>query len=317
MISLEERKNAFIEKLKKCNSNVELVGDYITQRTPTLFFCKIHGIEWVTSPASPLQGCGCPICRQEKKSLHRRVSHKEFEKRVSKTNPGIQILTEYMGGGYPITVRCSCGNLHTFPEARALLDGQNCPKCKNKRIGDAQRKDPEKFQAEMKEKFPLIEPLEPYRGSHHKIKYRCLKCGYEHSATPTNLLTGYGCPNCCGSKGEEAVRIFLVEHNIEFEEQKWFDECRDQLPLRFDFFIPSLKLLIEYQGQQHYQRRFDWSCSNPEEAGSFETLQRHDQMKRDFCKKFGYTELEIKYTDFKNISNILKEVLLKEEVMSE
>lgn len=316
MINREEREKHYIERLKQINPMVELRGEYITHKTPTIFYCKIHCIEWKTSPQAPLQGSGCPLCGKERASIHRRLTEEKFQEKVREANPDIIFLTHYQGGSCPITIQCGCGNIHTFSEARALLMGQRCPQCKNKRIGQSQRKTDEEFVKELKEKFPTILPLERYQGSHHKIKYRCLSCGYEHSATPTNLLTGYGCPNCCSSKGEAAIRSFLQQNKIEFEEQKWFEECRDKLPLRFDFYIPNINLLIEYQGEQHYKRRFDWTCESAEDTASFETLQKHDDIKRRFCKQCGYKELEIKYTELKNIEKILNENVLK-EVISE
>ena len=36
-----------------------------------------------------------------------------------------------------------------------------------------------------------------------------------------------------------------------FAEQVSFDECRDKAILRFDFFLPDLRVLIEYDGIQH------------------------------------------------------------------
>ncbi|WP_169302251.1 hypothetical protein [Sulfurimonas autotrophica] len=55
-----------------------------------------------------------------------------------------------------------------------------------------------------------------------------------------------------GSIGEKIVRQWLINKNIEFEEQKRFSDCIDKSTLPFDFFLPTLKILIEFDGAQHY-----------------------------------------------------------------
>lgn len=244
------------------------------------------------------------------------ISHQEFIGRVYKINPQIQILSIYQGGAKPITFCCDCGKTYTFSQARALLMGQRCGYCKIRRVKESQLKSNEKFIEELAHKCPSIEPLESYKGSHYKIKYRCRNCGFEHQASPTNLLSNFGCPNCSSSKGEAAIREFLLKYGVVYEAEKSFEDCRDQLPLRFDFYIPEIRLLIEYQGEQHYKERFDWAVAlSGTEAASFTTLQKHDNIKRQYCRDKGYEELKIKYTDLKNIEEILLKYLRERGVI--
>lgn len=66
---------------------------------------------------------------------------------------------------------------------------------------------------------------------------------------PNNHLFGKGCPICKKSKGELAIRKELENLNLDFIEQKRYENCRAKNPLPFDFFIPSKNLLIEYDGE--------------------------------------------------------------------
>ena len=53
------------------------------------------------------------------------------------------------------------------------------------------------------------------------------------------------------SKGEKKIINFLNEHNITFEREKTFSDCRGRTgrqPLRFDFFLKDYNILIEYDG---------------------------------------------------------------------
>lgn len=52
----------FKEKLKIINSNIEIIGEYINNKTKIKCKCLIDGYEWYTKPNSLLMGHGCPKC---------------------------------------------------------------------------------------------------------------------------------------------------------------------------------------------------------------------------------------------------------------
>ena len=87
------------------------------------------------------------------------------------------------------------------------------------------------------------------------------------------------------------IRKVLVENNIEFEEHKIFPECRNVLPLPFDFYLPDFNLLIEFDGIQHFKAI--------ERFGGEDYLQKlklHDKIKTDFAKKKNIDLMRIPYT---------------------
>jgi hypothetical protein len=80
------------------------------------------------------------------------------------------------------------------------------------------------------------------------------------------------------------------------------NQYRAKYPLPFDFGIENEKILIEYQGIQHYE---------PVNFGGdhikiFTDLQEHDRIKRDWCKKYGYKLIAIPYHRFDEIRKILE-----------
>lgn len=79
-----------------------------------------------------------------------------------------------------------------------------------------------------------------------------------------------GCTQCVSSKGEKEIEKLLNEFNVEFKTQYKFDGCYDIKLLPFDFYIPSLHLAIEYQGQQHYKPVQFGGCSMEEAIQNFE-----------------------------------------------
>ena len=90
---------------------------------------------------------------------------------------------------------------------------------------------------------------------------------------------------------------------VEFEQEYRFDDCRDKLCLPFDYYIPSIKTAIEYDGIQHYK---PVSLFGGEQA--FLLLQKHDEIKTKYCKENNITLIRIPYT--KNAEEI-KEIIDK------
>lgn len=86
------------------------------------------------------------------------------------------------------------------------------------------------------------------------------------------------------SNGETIIHRLLTELSINFEMQKRFPEVRDKLPLPYDFYVPEFKLLIEYQGEQHYQQSNN--RHNPD-------LVRRDKVKAEWAPKLGLDLLTI------------------------
>jgi very-short-patch-repair endonuclease len=82
-----------------------------------------------------------------------------------------------------------------------------------------------------------------------------------------------------------------------------FADCRDIRPLKFDFYIPSANLLIEYDGEQHFRR--GKMGKHYVSATELREVQRRDSIKTDYAKRRGIRLLRIAYTDFSRIDDIL------------
>ncbi len=115
------------------------------------------------------------------------------------------------------------------------------------------------------------------------------------------------------SPGEAKIRKYLQKNKIEFIQEKQFkglyNPCTKQ-PLRLDFWIPEYKLVIEYNGSQHYKISKKYHSKDPLIAA----VQLRDQKYRDFikqlwCKIKGVRLLIITSYQFKSIEKILKKEL--------
>ena len=292
----------FVEEVYNVNPDITVVGTYKNSYTKIEFRCK-EGHQWITTPDSVLSGCNCLTCANIQSSLRQRKSHEKFVEEVQILHPDITVIGKYVNANTKIEFMCSKGHVwKTTPHN--ILDGCSCPTCKGEKISTKKTKSHEQFANELLQVSPNITVLGEYKGTFTKIKTKCNKCGCEWESMPCNLLAGCGCPKCATSKGEKMVEEYLERHNVVFETQKRFKDCVDQRPLPFDFYLPDYNLCIEYQGAQHYiaTRRM-----GDEEQLAYR--QKHDRIKREYCKTKKINLLEIPYTKFNHISEILDDAL--------
>ena len=66
--------------------------------------------------------------------------------------------------------------------------------------------------------------------------------------------------------------------------------------LRFDFWVPSFNLLIEYDGAHHFVKM----------NSNYESQKDNDNRKDKWCKTKGIELMRIPYTEFNNIEDILR-----------
>lgn len=292
----------FVEEVRNVNPDITVVGTYINAGTKIEFRCK-EGHKWVTTPSNVLMGKTCLTCANIQSSLRQRKSHEQFVEEVRNLHPDITVVGEYVNSNTKIEFMCSKG--HVWKSAPSnLLSGCSCPFCKGEKISALKFKTHEQFLGEVLELGIDVTVLGTYHSAREHILCRCNKCNHEWMITPNNLLRGFGCPKCKKSKGEQAVEEYLITHNIVFETQKRFADCIDQRPLPFDFYLPEYNMLIEYQGAQHYMVTH--------RMGDEEKLiyrQKHDCIKREYCKAKGINLLEIPYTNLNQVSEILSDVI--------
>ena len=154
------------------------------------------------------------------------------------------------------------------------------------------KKTPEEYYNECKEKG-LDLPIEDYINNSTKIKHIC-KQGHTYYQTPyAHYRLNHGCPICKESHGEKFIRNYLDRHNINYIPQKKFKDLKDKTYLSYDFYLPKYKILIEYQGIQHYE---SINFKGNGKYSNLEKQQKHDKLKREYIKNNGYKLLELPYT---------------------
>lgn len=212
-----------------------------------------------------------------------------------------------------------CRNGHCFPKTpNDHLNGIGCSHCSGKR----------KLTTET-----FIEEANKIHGlgryDYSKVKYVnnytevIIICPnhnipHEFPQTPNNHLNGEGCPLCRSraSKGENDIRNWLIENNIEFKQQKRFDDCRNINTLPFDFYIPKYNLCIEFDGEQHFiPKAFKSKATYDEKLENLKSIQFRDNIKTNYCKNNDIDFLRIKYTE--NVEEKLTEYFQNHGIIKE
>lgn len=140
---------------------------------------------------------------------------------------------------------------------------------------------------------------------HKEFIWHCrCDCGKELDVPLSRLTSGNtkSC-GCTLSFYEEHISNLLEKTEYRFERQKSFDSCinpKTSRKLRFDFYIPSKRLLIEYNGSQHYYSGTNQGWNTPEEN---KKLKYRDNIKKEWCKKNNYNLHIIPYTESSKIDN--------------
>ena len=121
-------------------------------------------------------------------------------------------------------------------------------------------------------------------------------CGAEMLLTQKQFRGGkYRCDKCTKIRSglELKVQQYLIKNKINFIEQYKLKDCKDKLPLPFDFYLTDYNVFIEVDGKQHFK---------PVLGGkeSFETRKKHDDIKNQYCKENNLTLIRIPYYDFDN-----------------
>lgn len=268
-----------------------LSNEYKNNSTKLQFKCP-NGHEFSCSYNNFKRGRGCSECYKYKKLSQEYV--KTFVE--SKQH---ELLSQYTSANKKITVRCPNGHIRDITFAH-FKNGRKCPYCIGKKLYHT---DVEKY---INDQGYLL--LDNFINVRSKITLLCDK-GHRFITTFDLFKQGRRCPYCNLSKGEKRIMNFLTKHSISFIHQCKFSDCRHKSILSFDFFIPGLNLLIEYDGVQHY-KPVDFAGKGKEWAESyFKILQIRDKIKNEYVNKNKIKLLRIPYWEFENIEKILEKYI--------
>lgn len=149
-----------------------------------------------------------------------------------------------------------------------------------------------------------------YLGQMKLITIECADHG-EFTCIANNHVHGTGCPSCKRSRGETKIELWLRNHNFEFETQKTFSGLvmNSSKELRYDFYIPSINLLIEFDGKQHYEPVSFHGVNLVEATRLHELTKQSDELKNRYSVDHNINLLRISYKQIRDIPIILDQII--------
>jgi hypothetical protein len=280
--------------------------NYINARSKVIITCPIHG-EFKQLPYNHLMGKGCNRCSVDK---NKKLFTKNLDNFIIQFNKIHNYKynyekSKYINSSSKIEIVCPIhGSFYQLPNKH--INGQGCPSCKNIKTRKTNT-----------QKYSKTFPIKS--SDIHNNFYDYSKVNYINSdihvdiicpnhglfkQKPSNHLSGRGCPKCKQSMGENRIERYLIKKSIKYETQKKFNDCRNILPLIFDFWLSDSNKLIEFDGIQHY---LPLGYTNGYDK--LEYTIKCDKIKNEYCMDKNILLIRISYKDFNKIEDILDSVL--------
>ena len=270
--------------------------DYKNSDVPVRIVCPIHGTFYMRPGSALKRDILCPQCRPSRSKL----TCETYINRARARHGDVYDYskTKYINYKLPIEVTCrKHGAFTVMPFAHiAKRNPCGCPACgKEHKVARYIAKAKHLH----KNKYDYSKLV--YMSYRTPVEIICPKHGSFWQAL-NNHLAGCGCPFCSESVGESAVSATLDYFQIDYIREYRLPEYKAQY--RYDFYIPILKLLIEYHGVQHYREVESWKLSLAER-------QEMDKIKVELAYNAGYLYECIPYTNDKYLSRTINRVLRK------
>lgn len=295
------------------NAKVKINCDYCKREYETSYQSYMNGRKKIEKDA-------CIHCGQKKSN---EITKKDRAEKVFKKlydiceDNGYTLLTNKneFTSIHDMKIKIICP-IHGYQEVnlKNFLNKKRCPQCGLDKRAAIHRSDPDyiEYVVNSVNNNILLNKTEYKNANTKNLKILCGECGEEIFVVSfQNYCQGVNrCKHCSSveSRGEFKIRKCLEDNDIKFEKEYWFPDCRDINPLPFDFYLPDYNVLIEFDGQQHYDTWFYRNMDGDPELRLAE-CQRRDSIKTNYCKNKNIPLLRIPYWEEKNIKNIILDYL--------
>jgi len=273
----------------RCCSSFE---DYHRANALLWYECEVNPPHcWKSIPSSIAKGHWCPTCYLDKHCVTIQDAYN-----TAKRKGGKCLSSEMSGCNDKLLWQCGDCNYEWRAGYPSVNRSSWCPRCGGRLPLTQDR---------MHEIASLNEGecLSEIVNNATNIIWRC-RFDHEWTATPANILKGSWCPICNESRGERSIRNILIQRDILFKSQASWSTCCYKRPLKFDFYLPSHHLLIEYDGEQHF-----WAVEAFGGMKKFDEVREKDGIKNSWVKDKGYSCIRIGYWEFNDIEKIIDETL--------
>lgn len=267
----EQRKRQFLYRAKEIHgskfdySSVE----YVNSSTKVQICCTRCGRSFNQTPMSHVNRsapCGCPHCRYEirkQSKPYTTLTTETFIKKAKETHKRLYDYSnvDYVNSATKIVITCvDHGNFEQTPNNH--LTGQGCPACALEEKINRVTKTRLTTTQFIKRASQVHNNLFSYNNTKYvssikPIIVTCIHHGDFQIKRAEKHLYGQGCPSCTHASQPEILIASILEGlDVVYIKQQKFEECRSPFTSRhlaFDFFLPDLNTLIEYDGEQHFK----------------------------------------------------------------
>lgn len=275
------------KRLKRIN--IKRVEKYINSRFKILVKCLICGYKWKRNFKGK-KTRGCPICSINKQ----KIKINKIKRILRKRN--IKLLdVKYKNCKNKMRYCCLIDKTIWKSSLDSIINGNTgCPVC-----GGSKKLNNKDIDKRIKNR--KIKRLENIINAITPIRWKCLvpNCNCIWKARPTDItnLRQLGCPNCSLGKSEKHIKALIKKHiNYDYlEPHKTFRfNSRKYYP---DFYleINSKKIIIEYNGRQHYEPVEFGGISKKRSYENYVIQKNRDIQVRKYCKENNICLLEIPY----------------------
>lgn len=301
--------------LKNKNEGVVLLTQYESNEAKMLFRCQCGTVferTWMDMQSATYTSCN--QCVIKNRGINRRVPLSEVKYAFEQRGYKIMNILQYHGNSSYLEVE----DIEGYKGFISLANIRT-----NEKMTRYSRKVNEKYFIYNLNHWMKLNHLETkvidfstkkFYSGRQAVKCKC-SCGTEFDVLYTNLVRGqYRCAKCTRSVStyEFMMRTYLDSLDVNYISQYRIDDCRDVLPLPFDFYLTDYDCLIEVDGEGHFFPCYFHNCSKEKAEKTFKLTQKHDKIKNKFCKEYNRKLVRIPYWEFQHeeykqiITNLLK-----------
>lgn len=302
--------------LKENNILIQRIDNCFNSKDKIKWRCMVElcQYEWCASSEKiVLRRQGCPNC-----AGNAPLTDNIIDKRLILLKLSISRVTSCKEGAMKnINWRCEnkgCNHIWSATPNNILNHNRGCPECNG-----IFRLTNEIIDQRLKFDERPIKRIGNYIDIREPIDFKCLNesCRNIWISAPDNILnSGSGCPDCSRSRNEKLVEKILLECKIIYEKQKNIMKIIniEKRKILVDFYIPDKKIIIEYNGRQHYQPVCFGGISIERAKLNFIKQCERDLYLKLFCDQNNITLIQIdgrEYINFKLKIYLLNEIIPK------
>ena len=184
-----------------------------------------------------------------------------------------------------LSLLCSKHGVFNPPLKMFIGQETGCPSCGHELVGYIRRIPKSEAQAKIDSVHGAGRYLlgDDYVSMRTVCTIMCTSCGRTRLVIPGDVADGRRCSCETESKGESFTSSFLDYMGLRYEKQVKFDDCRNELPLPFDFKVynpDGTWFLLEFDGIQHFESVKNWGGEK-----ALKEAQKRDRIKNEFCEK--------------------------------